>query len=55
MGGVEEVPEPPRGRQDMEEGESGASNKIRTTITEMGLGEDKMDEGGVKEAEGDEA
>ena len=39
----------------MEEGESGASNKIRTTITEMGLGEDKMDEGGFEEAEGGDA
>ena len=45
MGGVEEVPETPRGRQAMEEGEGGASNNIRTTMTEMVLGEYKMDEG----------
>ena len=55
VGGVGELPAPPGRKQTTKEGEGRPSNEIRTTMEEIDVGEDKMDEGGVKEAEGDEA
>ena len=51
VGGVGEVSVPPRMRQGTGEGVGGASNKLRTTMETMEVGEKVMDEKKAKEVD----
>ena len=44
---------PPGGRKESEEGEGGASDRLRTAMEDMEVGGDKMDEVEAAKAEGD--